>query len=252
MLIKKLLCTLGFAGALLGSSVAIAQEISVDAVDCLPNEANRQLQARVAPEIDGSEQMRLYFRRLNPTGAFYWVGMNSTGEGNYWTVFPKPEEREQRELTDEWFELLEERDWMRDHDRDWLEDLFDEQEFELAEYFLSVTDVGGRELSRTETLLVPVRERDDCPVELDAFEYGQSRNLTVGETTELQEGKEVFHWLCDGIVSRVDTDSVLRGDEACRACVVAGFIPIASAAGAVVAGTTIEKREPRRASAIQP
>ncbi len=248
---KPLFC-LTFGAALLAAATLSAQEISADAIECLPNEANTMLAAKVTPEIDGSESMRLYFRRLNRTGAFYWVEMNSKGDGNYWTVFPKPEERDQRELTDEWFEILEDRDWMEGHDREWLEDWLEQQEHEAAEYYLAVADVGGNEISRTPTQLTKVLDRDDCRNELDAFEAGQSHNLTIGETTEIQQGKEVFHWLCDGVISRVNVDGVLRGDETCRACVVAGWLPIATTAGAIVAGTTIENRVPRRASDIQP
>jgi hypothetical protein len=238
--------------ALFATSAISAHEITVDSIDCLPNEANLAMTAQVAPEIDGSEQMRVYFRRLNPNGALYWVKMTSKGGGDYWTVFPKPEDREQQELTDEWFEILEDRDWMEGRDRQWLEDWLEEQDHEAAEFYLAVTDATGAQISRTETQLARVLDRDDCYVGLDPFEFGQSRNLTIGETTELQQGNEVFHWLCDGIVSRVNTDGVLRGDETCRACVIAGWIPIATGAGAIVAGTTIEKREPRRASDTQP
>lgn len=243
---------LSLAAVLFCASSLAAHEISFDPVECLPNEANRAVTARVTPEIDGSEQMRLYFRRLNPTGALYWVEMTSAGDGTYWTVFPKPEEREQPELTDEWYEILKDRDWMEGRDREWLEEWLEEQGHEAAEYFLAVTDVAGTQLSRTRMELVQVREREDCEAPLDAYEFGQSRNLTIGETTELQQGREVFHWLCDGVVSRVDADGVLRGDETCRACVIAGWLPIATGSGAVLTGTTIDRREPRRASPIRP
>ncbi len=74
----------------------------------------------------------------------------------------------------------------------------------------------------------------------------------MGETLESQQDEVVFHWLCDGIVSRVDFEEVLRPDKVCRSCVVAGLFPAATAAGAAVAATAIEKREPRRASRIRP
>lgn len=231
---------------------ASAQEITTGPLECLPNESTIAIAAEVAPEIAGSEQMRLYFRRLNRTGAFYWVQMNPKGGGEYWAVFPKPEEREQQELTDEWWEILQDRDWMEDRDREWLEEYLENLEHEAAEYYLAVTDVSGSEISRSETQLVEVKDYDDCRFGLTQMEIGQSENLTVGETTDFQRGKEVFHWLCDGIVSRIDPNSVLRADETCRSCVVAGWLPIASTAGALVAGTTIEKREPPRASDTQP
>lgn len=229
-----------------------AERIGAQELECLPNESTIAFTAQVAPEVDASKQVRLYFRRLNPTGAFYWVKMNALGDGNYWTVFPKPEEREQQELTEEWWELLQERDWARGRDREWLQDWLESQEHEAAEYYAAIVDVSGTQISRTKTQLVEVRDYDDCRFGLEPIEFGQSQNLVVGETTDLQRGKEVFHWLCDGIVSRVDPVGVLRADETCRSCVVAGWLPIASTAGALVAGTTIEKREPPRASATQP
>ncbi|MCP4202457.1 MAG: hypothetical protein GY769_11055 [bacterium] len=252
MSIRQGVLYLGTAAALFLAPGASALEISTKPLECLPSESTIGYSAQVAPEIDGSEQARLYFRRLNRTGAFYWVEMNAKGDGNYWVVFPKPEEREQQELTDEWWEILQTRDWMKGNDREWLEDWLEAQKHEAAEFYVAVADVTGTEISRSETKLVQVLDYEDCRFALDPFELGQSQNLTVGETTELQQGREVFHWLCDGIVSRTNSIGVLRADETCRACVVAGWLPMASAAGALVAGTTIDRREPRRASDIQP
>lgn len=251
MSIKRAAVYLGLASIVCAGAEA-SERIGATELECLPNESTIAFSAQVVPEIDASKQVRLYFRRLNPTGAYYWVKMNAQGEGNYWTVFPKPEERDQQELTDEWWEILKNRDWAQGHDRDWLEEWLEGQEYEAAEYYAAVVDVKGAELTRTETRLVPVLDYDDCRFGLTPFELGQSLNLTIGETTDFQLGKEVFHWLCDGIVSRVDPIGVLRADETCRSCVVAGWLPIASAAGALVAGTTIEKREPPRASDTQP
>lgn len=239
-------------GALIVAAPALAQTIEVGDLDCLPNEFNSSISASVQPEVGGSDQVRLHFRRLNPTGAYYWVTMNPAGEGRYWTVFPKPEQREQQRLTDEWWQILEKRDWMAGRDREWLDNWLEQQQFEAAEYFVSVVDVAGRELARSKASLVEVRDRNDCRVSLDAFEQGQARNLTVGEKTEAQRGHELYHWLCDGVVSRVDFEGVLREDEICRACVVAAWLPVVPAGAALIAGTTIEKREPRRVSEVQP
>ncbi len=252
MSIRQGVVYLGVACAVFLGAAASAQEIGTAPLECLPNESTIGYSAHVAPEIDGSEQVRLYFRRLNRSGAYYWVKMNPKGDGDYWGVFPKPEERNQQELTDEWWEILQDRDWMKSHDREWLEDWLEDQEHEAAEFYVAVADVGGTDIARTETRLVEVLDHDDCRFGLDAFEVGQSENLTVGETTELQRGKEVFHWLCDGIVSRVNPIGVLRPDESCRACVLAGWLPVGTVAGALVAGTTIDRREPRRASDTQP
>jgi hypothetical protein len=242
------------AGVLLTTAVGEAQSIAPDSLQCLPNEMNSSFSARVAPEVKGSERVRLYFRRLSPTGAFYWVEMNSTGGGSYWTVFPRPEQRDQQDLTDDWWEILKDRDWMKaeDRDRQWLDNWMESRDHEAAEYYVAATDASGQEVARSETLLVEVRAREECSVELNPFEAGQAANLTIGETTPLQAGKEVFHWLCDGIISRVNSEGILRGDGICRACVVAGWLPVTAAAGAVVAGVTIEEREPRRVSETQP
>ena len=234
-------------GAILGG-VVWAQSIDVGDLECLPNEWNALLTANVDPDVQASDQVRLYFRRLNPTGAYYWIELNASGAGDHWIVFPKPEDRRQQQLTDEWWEILEDRDWMEGHDREWLEDYLDELDHEAAEYFVAVVDSAGEEISRSETMLVPVRDRDDCRVGLDPYQAGQADNLTIGETTELQHGYEVYHWLCDGIVTRVDFEGIMRGDEICRACVVATWLPVVPSGAALIAGTTIEKREPRRVS----
>ena len=102
-------------------ALAAAPKVAVEAPpDCLPLEYNRALNATVMPEVGGST-VRLYFRRLNPVGAFYYDEMFASGDGGYWTVFPKPEDRKQHLLTDSWWEVLEDRDWMEGRDRDWLE-----------------------------------------------------------------------------------------------------------------------------------
>ena len=231
---------------------ASAQAVAVESLECLPNEWNAVLTASVNPDIQASDQVRLYFRRLNPTGAYYWIELNAAGGGDHWIVFPKPEDRRQQQLTDEWWEILQSRDWMDGKNREWLEDWLDSQDHEAAEYYVSVVNSSGTETARSKSLLVPVRDRDDCRTGLDPFQAGQADNLTVGETTELQYGHEVFHWLCDGIVTRVGYEGILRGDEICRACVVATWLPVVPAGAALIAGTTIEKREPREISRVEP
>jgi len=249
-----------FALALLGAllPVAVAAQtprIEVDEIVCLPNERNAVIKAAVAPEVGGST-VRLYFRRLNPEGTFYYNQFHSTGDGNYWTVFPKPEDREQTQLDDDWWEVLRERDWVQDRDRDWLEELLEEQEHEFAEYFVAVHESGGERIARSPMRLVQVRDTDDCDTELDEFEHGWSENLTVGETHEEQYGDRVYHWLCDGIVTRIDNRDVIRADEYCRACVVAllpGWVAPASAlAGASVVTQIVEDQDAPSASPSRP
>ena len=96
-------------GVLLPVSLAAqGPRIEVGEIECLPNERNAALEVSVTPEV-ARGSVRLYFRRLNPEGAFYYNHFLSTGEGAYWTVFPKPEDREQTRLDDEWWALLEDR-----------------------------------------------------------------------------------------------------------------------------------------------
>ncbi len=244
--------------AILVPTAAIAEgpKIEVGELECLPNEHNAVIEASVSPEIGGST-VRLYFRRLNPEGDFYYDHFFAQGDGHYWTVFPKPENREQPELYDEWWEVLKDRDWMEGHDREWLEDLLDDREHELAEYYVAVHDSAGQRLARSPMRLVDVLDADDCEVELDLFEKGWSQNLTIGETHEEQYGERVYHWLCDGIVTRIDWNDVIRADEFCRACVVALLpdwaLPTAGAlAGAAVLTQLVDESDPPAASPSRP
>ncbi|MGH9465058.1 MAG: hypothetical protein ACRD0X_05390 [Thermoanaerobaculia bacterium] len=235
---------------------SVGQSVGIGDLECLPLEENAALAADIGADQAGS-RVRLFFRRLNPVGGFYSVEMHPAGAGSYWTVFPKPEQREQSELTDEWWELLEDRDWMQGHDRDWLESWLEEQEHEAAEYYVATYDAAGQVSARSETRLVEVRgdperggdddegENEDCAVPpLDLKQSGWAQNLTVGETTGDQAGQPVFHWLCDGIVTRINQQGVYRADEYCRACVVGvGFVPVAAIAAGVVSGAIIEHPE---------
>ncbi len=223
--------------------------ISVGGLACLPLEENTTLAAKVTPEIGGSS-VRLYFRRLNPVGTFYFDEMIASGDGDYWTVYPKPEDREQQQLTDEWWEILKDRDWMEGKDRDWLEDWLEDQENEAAEYFVAVHDAKDARLSRSDMRLVEVRDEDDCPTDMDEWQSGWAENLTVGETTEIQQGKPVFHWLCDGIVTRINFESVLRPDEFCRACVVALLPRLLPGAACRSGSSTSRQGGPPRWSAL--
>jgi hypothetical protein len=260
-------------------AIAAAQpRVAVDPIACLPTEQHAVVTARVANEPGGST-VRLYFRRLHQeVEDFYYVEMDPRGGGQYWAALPKPadEELDEKRLgrteNDEehenawaawWFAkersdhrdpnddlnetIIEERASLgRQEGRDWmlaltleeLETLLEELENEPAELFATIVSPDGRELARspmTSTLV-----RDDCQVSLTREERGQASNLVIGETAPWQAGRKVFHWLCDGIVSRIDPEGVLRVDDTCRACVVALVRPeLLLPASASVIGITI-------------
>lgn len=221
--------------------------------------ARAVVEAQVANAPGGSE-VRLYFRRLHhEVEDFYYVPMQAAPGGRYWGVLPDPENVELRDFelaepqTDDerryrtaawWLAKgraddrdpnddlnasvireraalgrAVERDWMRAMSLADLERWLDRQEYEPAEYYVAVFDAGGRQLARTELRAAPVTR--DCRVTLTPQQAGQACNLVVGETAAWQVGEEVFHWECDGIVSRIDPAGVLREDELCRGCVVA-------------------------------
>ena len=131
---------------------------------------------------------------------------------------------------------------MEGHDRQWLEEWLEERDQEAAEYYLAVYDAGGELLGRTPTSLVEVWPPDRCAETLSPVQIGWAENLTVGETTDVQARHCLFHWLCDGLVTRISYERILRPDECCRACVVAWFLPEA-AAGIVLPGIVVQRRE---------
>lgn len=150
------------------------------------------------------------------------------------------------------------RDWMRALEPAdlelWLQEIHDDTEQEPAEYYATVMGADGSEIARSAMKVVLVTE--DCEVELDRQEAGQAQNLVVAETAEWQIGRPVFHWLCDGIVSRRDYLGVLRADEICRSCVVAWvhkpeLIAPATAGLVGVIGVVVED-DPEPASPVAP
>ncbi len=247
-----------------------AQGLSVagDGVACIPIEDNAVAWATVKNNVPDSVT-RLYFRRLHDVVEdFYWVRMRPAGDGRYWGLFPKAEDRvldrhdleEDREEVN-WDEDDEDSDhrwaeWWRFKDtsdhrdpngsldddlirerasigklyrRDWIykmndeafEDWLDQLVNEPAEYFVAVVDADGRLLAKTDVMVTEVRDPDDCEVEFTEQQDGERHNLTIGELGDWQRDKEVFHWLCAGVVTRVDPYNVKRADDVCRACVIA-------------------------------
>lgn len=277
VLVTSLVLCLGlFAPAAWGQGGIV---IEPDPVDCLPIGDNGVAWASV-DGLQPHQQVRLNFRRLNDVVEdIYWTPMHPAGPGRYWGIFPKAademlqrhdieETRRQAREETRWAEWWREKDASdhRDPNRDlddelirerasqgkqierhWLAELDDEEfqrwleqlENEPAEYFVSVHDANGRQVARSSTGVTEVK--DGCRPDLTPQQRGEAENLTVGETAYWQQGEEVFHWLCDGIVSRVGPGGVKRGDAVCRACVVAWWdkpgvlVPVVAgaAAGAV-------------------
>jgi hypothetical protein len=96
-------------------------------------------------------------------------------------------------------------------------------------------------VARSEMKVVPVR--NECEAVLTPQQTSFAQNLTVGETGNWQRGEPVFHWLCDGLVTRIDQYGIYRADEVCRACVIAwwkrpGFLLPATLVG--VSGGVVE------------
>ena len=231
--------------------------VDVEQVPCLLVEQNSVIRAQVTDNVPETF-MRLYFRRLHEeVEDFYWVEMQARGNGQYWGVLPKPadevlERRELQSLEEEvrerwarWWrqkEILDDRDpnddldtemiverasigrqeprnWMESFDDAGLERWLDELDYEPTEYYAALYDAFGQRLVSSGLRVTQVR--DVCDTNLTPVEAGLAENLTVGETAPWQVGKEVFHWLCDGVISRIDAAGVFRGDSICRACVVA-------------------------------
>lgn len=281
------------------ASTAVAQEpirVETEQAECLPVGDNGVAYATVDNNVADTE-VRLYFRRMHDAVEdLYYVRMQPEGDGRYWGVFPKAEDREvQRHELEErredsrerydwakwWREKdgsedrnpnddldqdlirerasqgrLESRDWLAEMDdatfQDWLEQL----ENEPTEYFTSVHDHQGDRLAKSTTRVLEVR--DNCRVDLSERQIGEAANMTVGETAYWQKAEGLFHWLCDGIVSRIDPLSILRGDSACRACIVAWWkrpdvlIPTAGVLGVGTTVSLVDERDPTPVSPSEP
>ncbi|HEX2252088.1 MAG TPA: hypothetical protein VHQ65_02345 [Thermoanaerobaculia bacterium] len=181
--------------------------------------------------------------------------------GAWWMAKDRSTDRDPNdELNDEWIEERarrggepQPRDWMRAQTPAQLETWLEDRDNEPAEIYAAVFDANGRMVpgSRTPMQAVPVAE--DCDVHLprDLRSRGQAENLVIGETAPWQIGRPVFHWLCDGIVSRVDHRSILRADEQCRACIVAQLRP-ALLLGSVLMLPPTNEDDPEPVSPVEP
>jgi len=114
-----------------------------------------------------------------------------------------------------------ERDWLAKLDDADFEAWLERQINEPTEYFAAVVDSQGRALAQSKVLAAEVKSPDDCDPVFTPQQAGEKENLTVGETGGWQRDKPVFHWLCDGVVTRYDPFFIKRPDDVCRACVIA-------------------------------
>jgi hypothetical protein len=250
------------ATCLATSVLAQIPAIELELPECIPFGAHAPVYAEVSGEPGGS-RVRLYFRRLHEVVEdFYYLEMDPAGAGRYFAVLPIPsdEELEARRYDDPdeddddyrfreaaWWrakdesedrdpngdldpdEIIEKadmgrrvpRDWMRDLTLEELEEWLEVRENEPAEIFAAIYDAVGERIARTP--VSPLYVRQDCDVELTELETGYALNLVVGEMAPWQRGQEVFHWQCDGLVTRIDPLGIKREDEQCRACVVAWY-----------------------------
>ena len=170
-------------------------------------------------EQPGGTEARLFFR-WNLDEDFYWVKMTPDGAGGrHWAVLPEAADKN-----------------------------------EIVEYYGAVVDPDNRILARTEAFESPVE--DDCEIELTDRQHGTAKNLTVGETTFEQQGMEVDGFICDGVVTRIDPNGVLRSDPLCRACIIAWWeqpgIVAPAIAGAVAGGVLISQEGEPEASPSDP
>jgi hypothetical protein len=264
--------------------------IRVGDIECLPVNGNGVATASVDPTVPVST-MRLYFSRVhNEVEDFYYVEMRPAGNGNYWAVLPKPEdstltrallERDSGQSRDgyEWAawwkskEASDDRDpnddldknvirkqasvgkeerraWVRQPDEQQLQQWLEAQKYEPAQYFVAAFDGQTRLLAKSDVKATPVTDR--CRVDLTPQQAGFAENLMVGETAEWQRGERVFHWECDGVVTRIDPFGVPRADETCRSCLVAWWKPAAVLGAGAVTGIIIDRNDPKPVSPSRP
>jgi len=233
--------------------------VKADRVQCVPAGANAVIQATVSNNRPDTTTRLFFRRMNDVVEDLYFVNMYPEGDGRYWGVMPKAEKRkldrhEIERRRDEnstnspeavWWrekEASDDRNPNKDLDpdeirerasvgkteqRDWMNTLTDQEfeqwldtlEYEPVEYFAAVFGPTGQQIARSPMMIGEVRSESDCDVMLTPAQMGEAQNLVVGETAAWQRGKAVYHWLCDGVVARVDPEGVKRPDETCRTCV---------------------------------
>jgi hypothetical protein len=201
------------AGLLLACAAVHAQAIGILDPECIPRKSNGVVRASVIPDPAVGQSPRLYFRWKGQP-AFYWVPMEVEPNGRYWSVLPRPEERN-----------------------------------EEVELYSAVVDPSGKMLSQSDVKFAKVR---DCKADLTPKEKGVADNLTVGETASSQYKKKVIGFLCPGIKIRIDPQGIKRADEECGPCGLAWLPPGGLATAGALVGVIVGDRTPREASPSRP
>lgn len=270
--------------------------VDVEAPACLPVGENGVVTASVANEPGGSTVRIYFRRLHEEVEDFYFVVATPAGPGTYRAVLPQAEDEELEEkklerdrrpgdedTQDSWAEWWKAKEGSTDRDpnddlnrnlieeraqrgknlrRDWMMGMSDAElqnwlqglENEPAEYYGEILDASGALVARSPMKVVEVRH--DCDFALTPAQQGESENLVIGETAPWEEGKDPFHWQCEGIVSRYDVDGILRVDRRCRACVIVWWqrkeILVPAAAAAIATGVIIADRNGPPASPSEP
>ena len=238
---------------------AQSPSVTAHKVACVPAGANAVIKVSVANNQPDTTTRLYFRRLNEVVEDLYYVNMYPEGEGEYWAVMPKAEkhkldrheiEKRRDQSSSEHSEALwwrekeasdhrnpnqdldpddirerasvgktERRDWMNTLTDSEFEKWLDTLEYEPVEYFGAVFDPNGNLIARSPMTIGEVRSQSDCKVELTPAQLGESMNLVIGETASWQRGNPVFHWLCDGVVARVNPEGIKRPDETCRACV---------------------------------
>jgi hypothetical protein len=233
--------------------------VEMDQVACVPAGGNGLIWASVSNSWPETSVRLFFRRLNDVVEDLYFVEMQPAGDGRYWGVMPRAEKRKlnrhelagqrteaqrryaeaawwrskegsdhrnpNQDLSDEAIRerasvgKAESRDWMMSFEEAEFDQWLRRQEFEPVEYFGAVVDANGNQISRSPMMVGEVWAASNCPIELTPEQAGEAANLVVGETALWQAGKPVFHWMCAGVVARVDPGGVKRADGACRQCV---------------------------------
>lgn len=199
-----------FAGMLLvciaSNTAAQAQSVSLVDLKCIPRKTNGVVKAAIIPDPAVGQSPRVYFRWKGQP-AFYWAPMEVEPNSQYWSVFPRAEDRNTE-----------------------------------VEYYVAVVDAAGKMVAQSEPRSAKVDA--DCDTKLSPKEQGVAENLIVGETTPNQYRKKVIGFLCPGLKIRIDHQGIRRADEECGPCGLAWLPPTALATAGVLGVILTHDPEP--------